>query len=178
MSYALTSVTKPTSAAPGAGGDKKDKITIMRLDDIDTDSFPSRDANGIKITGDISMLSGKNMVQVYATLSSVSITQKSEGDEDAKGIIQELKFDHPGSEIEIEEFLANNLNQNLLAVVEKCSTGTKKLLGAPCAPLQIQVESVDDKDKNKSTITLASSQKGPRIAHYEGAIDLGSGSGA
>jgi hypothetical protein len=178
MAYALVNVTKPTGSMPGAGGDKKDKITIFRFDDVDVDNFPARDDKGIAITGDIPMTTGKNMVTIYATPSTIVVGQKSEGEEDAKGFTQELKFSHPGSAVEIEEFIQNNLNQNLGAIVEYCSSGRKRLLGSPCAPLQMATESVDDKDKNNTTITLATAQKGSRIAEYEGEIDLGSGSGA
>jgi len=166
MTYVKTSVPKP-GTNKGTGGDKKDLITLFDFDDVLT--FPARDANGIVITGDIVMKPGAYMIQVYATKESIKLSQKPEGDTDAKGFMHTLEFSHPGSEDAIEEFLQNWTNRNIGAIVENCSTNKKRLAGLPCAGLQLSSDSIDDKDNNKTTITLAMTQKAAyRIANYQG----------
>ena len=95
MTYVKVSVPKP-GLNKGAGGDKKDQITLFDFDDVAT--MPARDDNGIVIEDDIVMNSGAYMIQLYATKESIKITQETEGDEDAEGFMQSLEFSHPGSE--------------------------------------------------------------------------------
>jgi len=168
MTYVKVSVPKPGNNK-GVGGDKKDLITFIDLADILT--FPSRDGNGVVITDNIVMNENAYAVKVYATTTSIKITHETEGDEDARGIIQGLEFAHPGDEDSIEEFLTNWMNRDVIAVVENCSTNKKKLLGTACAPLQFEVASEDSKDMNKSTLTLKSKQKSSfRAANYQGTL--------
>lgn len=170
MTYVKVSVPKP-GQNKGTGGDKKDLITLFDFDDVAT--MPARDDNGIVIEDDIVMNADAYMIQVYATKESIKIGTETEGDEDAEGFMQSLEFSHPGSEDEIEEFLQNWVSRNIGAIVESCSTGKKKLLGTPCAPLRMKPSSVDDKDMNKTTIVLAMKQKSPyRIANYQGTTTL------
>ncbi len=119
------------------------------------------------------MNAGAYMISLYCTPSTVDLQQNTEGEADSRGVIQSLVFDHPGSEVEIEEFLLNWNNRNIGAIVQYCSTGRKRQAGTLCAPLQLEAASQDNKDANKSTITLKSSQKSPyRIAEYEGTMTL------
>lgn len=168
MTYVKVSVPKP-GLNKGTGGDKKDTITLFDFDDVAT--MPARDDNGIVIEDDIVMNDNAYMITLYATKESIKVSQTTEGDEDAEGFMHTLEFSHPGSEDDIEEFLQNWVSRNIGAIVENCSTGRKRLLGTPCAPLRMKPDSVDDKDNNKTTITLAMKQKAPyRIAKYEGTL--------
>lgn len=170
MTYIKMSVPKPGTNA-GAGGDKKDMITLFDWDDVLT--YPDRDSGGIVISDDIVMKPGAYMIKLYATRSSIKITQETEGDEDAEGFIQGLEFAHPGDADEIEEFLANWVSRNIGAVVENCSTNRKKQLGTPCAPLRMKPSSTDDKEGNKTVITLKAAQKCAfRAANYQGTLTL------
>lgn len=170
MTYIKVSVPKPGNNA-GVGGDKKSLITFIDLEDVVT--FPQRDSKGIVITDNILMKDGAYMIQVYATTSSINVKQETEGEEDARGIIQSLEFSHPGSNNEIEEFIANWMNRDILCIVENCSTNKKRLLGTPCAALELEASSEDSKDSNKSTITLKSKNKSPyRIADYQGILSF------
>jgi len=181
--YTMVSVEKSSDNA-GAPKGKKDKVIIFRFEDVDTDNYPSRDANGILISDDIDLLSGEHAIELYLTPGTMEITQTTEGEVDSKGTIQQAVLSHPGSALEIEEFLQNNINQNLGMIVQYCdSNNPVKLLGTPCAPLQIEAESTDNNEGDKSMITFKSVMRGYRIAHYEGVIptldtDSGSGSGA
>jgi hypothetical protein len=167
MTYVKTTINKPGDNK-GVGGDKKDKVIIFDWDDVLTN--PARDGNGIVITGDLVMKPGAYMIQVYATQSSIKATADSEGDPDAKGIIQGVEFDHPGDANDIREFRANWMNKNIGILIERCSSTKKSLYGTPCSPLQMVFKAEDDKDKNKTTFTFKSTQKGPDIADYQGTI--------
>lgn len=179
FAYTLASVSK-IGSNPGRPTGKNYNLIIFRWDDVIT--LPERDAGGIKIAGDLVLKAGAYAIQIYVTPSSIKISQTNEGDPDAKGYIQSLECAHPGDNQTLEEFLENNVNENLGAIVrEKSSVLFCKLLGTDVEPLQFNVESMDDNENKKSTITLKSILRGPRIAHYYGAIptlDTGSGSGA
>lgn len=169
FSYVMASVPK-SGTNPGRSKPKKDKLIIFNMNDVDSDLWPSRDANGIKITGDISLLPGKSAIHLYFTPGSIKIGNKSEGDPDAKGYIQTVEFDHPGSALQIEEFLENNVNSNIGVIIQYCDDTVVKLAGSPCNPLQMGVDSMDDNTADKSKITLTSVQRGSRIAIYEGTL--------
>lgn len=110
------------------------------------------------------------MIKLYATQHTIEAGHKGEGDPDKKGYIQSVKFEHPGSEIEIFEFDANWLNRNVGIIIQRCSDNKKLLYGTPCAPLQMVTEKVDNKDTDHTLFTFASSQKGPIECDYQGTI--------
>lgn len=170
MSYTKVNVTKPTGISPGKGGDKKDKVTLIDLDDLQTEA--SRDANGIVISGSHVFKENCYGIQLYMTPGTFEGKSTSEGDFDSEGFNQEVKFDHPGSKQEILEFRQNWINKNILVIIERCSTGEKEQYGGSCAPLRMKVEGQDTKEMNKSTFTFSSSNKGPDIAKYEGTVTL------
>jgi hypothetical protein len=163
--YTKVDVVKPGDNM-GVGGNKKDKIILFDFDDVLT--WPARDANGILITGDIVFKPGAYMITLYATQQTIKANPKTEGDPDNKGVMQTLQFDHPGDTKEILEFRANWMNRNIGAIVQRCSTTRKNLYGNPCASLQLEYEATDDKDKNSTSFTLKTVQKGPDVAIYEG----------
>lgn len=165
MTYVKATVGKPGNNM-GAGGNKKDKITLFDWDDVLT--APSRDSKGIVITDNIVFKPNAYMITVYGTQDTIKFSSTVEGDPDKEGIIQELSFEHPGDEIAIREFRANWMSRNIGAFVERCSNTKKNLFGTPCAPLRLQFKMEDDKDKSTTTFTLKSSQKGPDYADYQG----------
>jgi len=182
LAYTLVSVGKG-GANPGRPVGKRDQIILFNWDDVDTDLMPARDTGGVRITGDIVFLANKYAVEVYVTPSSLNFFNTGEGDADAKGFIQTLEFEKPGDALAFDEFLENNINSNLGAIIRFCDGRTPRLLGTPCVPLQMQPEGQNNNEANKVKITLKSTLPGPVIAHYAGAeppldTDSGSGSGA
>lgn len=169
MTYVKVDVTKPGDNK-GVGGDKKDKIILIDVDDIAT--MPSRDASGIVIAGNIVMSAGTYMTKVYGTQNTIKAGADSQGDPDAKGIEQTVEFEHPGDSVALREFRANWMNKNVMIIVERCSSSMKCLYGTPCSPLQMVFKAEDDKDKNKTTFTFKSTQKGPDVADYQGTLTL------
>ncbi len=143
-------------------------LTIFRHRDVS--SFPARDANGVKISANLGMASNKNMIRLEVTPGTVSFEGASEGDADARAVIQKLVGDAPGYELELAEFIQNNLNENLGAILEYADGSTPLYFGDEAAPLQLVPATAGSKDKISTQISLESAQKGPVIAHYFGTM--------
>ena len=152
----------------GKGGDKDDKITLIRKKDVLV--FPPRNSKGILMPGNIIMKPGCYAIDVYGTQDSIKASPKTEGGMDEKGVIQALEYSHPGISDEVLEHRTYWQNENIYAILHRCSTAKKHLYGAPCAILQMSWTCQDDKDATKTVFTLASAQKGPDIAVYQGTI--------
>lgn len=171
MTYVKVNVNKSTKPAPGKGGGKKTLITFIDIADLLSES--ARDAKGILIAGNHSFKPNAYAIQIYATPNSIAGKSTSEGDIDSEGFMQEVVFEHPGSELAIREFRSNWLSRDILIFVDHCEPGLPKdQYGSSCAPMRMKVEAVDDKDVNKSTFTFSSSNKGLDVAMYEGTLTL------
>jgi len=171
--YTNVDVPKSTTKkSPGAGADKKSKITLIDLDDLVSES--PRDSKGIVIAGNHTFKANAYAIEIYATPDSISGKVTIEGDIDAENFIQELVVAHPGSEKEIREFRSNWHTRNILAFIEHCSDNSVDQYGSSCAPLRMKLEATDNKDMNKSVFTFTSANKGPDIALYEGTLTLSS----
>ena len=139
--YAFISVPRKSNNAGRATG-KKNYIYLFRWDDVKTFT---KDEKG-------------------ATQSTINIYDTAEGDPDARGFIHHVDFEHPGSEVEFKEFLNNNVNENLGAIVINCAGEDCKIAGTPCTPLSISTaEGQDNNEANKTTINLASTLRGDTL---------------
>lgn len=157
--YSMISVPRKNNNAGRASG-KKSYIIIFRWDDIKTFT---KDDKGVKVTA-FEFQEGKKPVAVYATESTINIYHTAEGDDDARGFIHHVDFDHPGSEVEWDEFVNNNVNENLGAIVINCSGDDCKIAGTPCTPLKMSTaEGQDNNEADKTTVNLASSLRGDTI---------------
>lgn len=157
--YSMISVPRKNNNAGRASG-KKSYIIIFRWDDVKTFT---KDEKGVKVTA-FEFQEGKKPVAVYATDSTINIYHTAEGDDDARGFIHHVDFDHPGSEVEWDEFVNNNINENLGAIVINCKGDDCKIAGTPCTPLKMSTaEGQDNNEANKTTINLASSLRGDTL---------------
>lgn len=159
--YSMISVPRKNNNAGRASG-KKSYIIIFRWDDVKTFT---KDDKGVKVTA-FEFQEEKKPVAVYATDSTINIYHTAEGDDDARGFIHHVDFDHPGSEVEWDEFVNNNVNENLGAIVINCSGDDCKIAGTPCTPLKMSTaEGQDNNEANKTTVNLASSLRGDTLGH-------------
>lgn len=157
--YSMISVPRKNNNAGRASG-KKSYIIIFRWDDVKTFT---KDDKGVKVTA-FEFQEEKKPVAVYATDSTINIYHTAEGDDDARGFIHHVDFDHPGSEVEWDEFVNNNVNENLGAIVINCSGDDCKIAGTPCTPLKMSTaEGQDNNEANKTTVNLASSLRGDTL---------------
>lgn len=157
--YAFISVPRKSNNAGRATG-KKNYIYLFRWDDVKTFT---KDEKGVRVTA-FALQAEKKPIGVYATQSTINIYDTAEGDPDARGFIHHVDFEHPGSEVEFKEFLNNNVNENLGAIVINCAGEDCKIAGTPCTPLSISTaEGKDNNEANKTTINLASSLRGDTL---------------
>lgn len=180
MSYTMVSVLK---SDPNAGRPVSfnNNIILFKWDDVVID--PDRDDSGVLITGDLQLEAGAVAIEMYATPKTLKVYDTSEGDPDKKGFIQHLEFEHPGDGQAYAEFAENSINENWGAIVRVCDGTTTKtrLLGTKCCPLQFSHEGQNDSEAVTNVVKFESMLRGPKIAHYQGAIptlDSDSGSGA
>lgn len=160
-SYNFVSVPKVSNNAGRPGG-KKSFIVLFRWADV---ANYTRDDKGVRVT-EFAMQEGKSPVGVYATGSTINIYHTSEGEDDARGFIHHVDYEHPGTGVEHDEFVNNNINEELGAIVFGCSGDDAKIAGTPCQPLKMaKADSQDSKDGNKNTINLASELRGSTIGH-------------
>jgi len=178
----MARVSIPKEQNGGAPLPKNSNIILMKLSDLDLAVFPARDALGIKIITDF-VVTGEAALGLQVTAKTISRNDNSDGDTDAKGWIQNLAFDHPGDNVDVNEFLAEWLNEEIIAISRDCGDGEgTRMHGTPCNPLEMSVEEQDNAEGVKKTITLTSSQRGKyKSAHFSGAIPAlaadGSGGG-
>ena len=159
--YQFVSVPKKTSNAGRPKG-KKAYIVYFRWNDV---KKYNRDEKGVRVK-EFALADGKKPIAVYATDSTINIYHTSEGEDDARGFIHHVDYEHPGTEVEHDEFVNNNINEDLGAIVFGCSGDDAKIAGTPCTPLKLtKADSQDNKEGDKNTINLASSLRGATIGH-------------
>lgn len=172
MTYVKANVLKPSNLNAGKGGDKKNVVYIIDVADLLNEA--SRDSKGVLISGSHSFKENAYAIKLYCTPGTHEGKVTTEGDPDSKGLMQQYKIEHPGSELEKLEFEANWINRSVIIIEERCSDNVKFQYGASCAPLILDIEATDNKDANKSVYTFKSILKGPNKAKYEGTVSVAS----
>ncbi len=155
MSFIKVNIPKTNIAGAGAAQGKNTNIVLF--DWADVLSTPTRDSKGIKMVGSFVFKSGKYAIKIYATSSSISLPRSSEGEEDSMSFQALPEFTHPGSPVELEEFLANMTNRAVgLAVEVGDCDGSEapyyKVYGSRCNPLSLMVEGTDNNEGVKDLI--------------------------
>ena len=145
--YSMVSVPKQGSN-PGMPRGKKNIIIIFDFDK----ATMVRDEKGVKITS-LSMVGSAKPIGLFVNQSSIDAGDETEGDAYSRGYLHHVNFDHPGTDLEIAEFKANNVNGNLGAIVLGCdaSETTAKVYGTPCAPLTMQAANEQDTNEAHNT---------------------------
>lgn len=169
--YIKQSVKKPTGASPGAASPKDPNVII--IDTADILQWPTRNGKGVKLEGNFVLREGASMIQIYMTPSKSKPTWESEGDEDAISIKQKFEGEHPGDELEINEFIQNWLGTNLVVIYGGCNDKYRRVLGSQCAPLQLKPSSQDDNEGRKKMMLFeqfAATNQVPGF--YEGALSF------
>ena len=136
----MVSVPKQGSN-PGMPRGKKNIVIIF---DMDKASM-TRDEKGVTVSA-LTLPQDVTPIGIFVDQKSIDAGDEVEGDAYARGFIHHVNFDHPGTELAIAEFKANNVNANLGAIVMGCdaSETTAKVYGTPCAPLTMQAANEQD----------------------------------
>lgn len=149
--YVVVDVKKSLSG--GAAQNKKPYAIFYRVDDTVISSF-KRDQKGVLIAQDIQCLPGKYGFKVYGTIDKTAPKHMTDGETDAKSFQHQLGFEIPGDDLEVDEFLFNNLNKDFIVAVGECEGEYEKVIGTPCHPLQINPESLDDSTGKKTMLKM------------------------
>jgi hypothetical protein len=138
-------IKKTKSGAPQG---KDPNIIVFDFEDVQ--ASPGRDARGVVMTGNYVFKAGAYAGAIYATSSSISLPRGLEGDEDKTAYSQVPEFSHPGSPLDVEEWIHDNRNKSLgLAVRVGSCDGEQayyKVYGTKCNPLRLIVEGTDDNE--------------------------------
>lgn len=165
------SVARP---APGAGAPKgkNANISVVYVDDIL--AFPGTDANGVLLVGNIVLKAGAKMEKIYETDESQKASHKFEGDADAGGFLKMFEGTHPGDELEINEFVQNNIEVPVILIYDlDCNTNKRKIVGLPCNPLYLKAEFEDSKDGVKHTLNYEQRRRDRHVSKfYEGTLSF------
>ena len=161
MPYAFVSVKKKSDNAgrPKAGAAY---LVIFDWDDI---TAYTRDEKGATVTA-LTFAAGKKPIAIYHTQSTRNVFHTSTGENDARGFIHNVDFDIPGTDLEISEFMENNINKRLGAISIPVVGTDCKIAGTPGTPLQFtQDNSEDSAKKNGHSVQLKSDYPGPVLGH-------------
>lgn len=152
--YTKVSIPKAGDGA-GAAAIKDPTIILVDVDDISAE--PTRSHGDVSLSGNLTLNTGAKGIGIYATPSSIELTEETSGDPDARGVMQGVKFDHPGNSVAIKNFTEASLNRGFVALVKECdgtSTGRTHYVGSKCNPLFFTPETTNTKDGQKRTFTF------------------------
>jgi hypothetical protein len=149
---------------------KDPNVIVIDCDDVLT--WPARNAGGVLISGDIVLKPGATAIAMYATPSTISRSDASDGDPDAEGFMQTFACERPGDDLEYNEFIQKHIGSNLILISTECSdsTGTR-MHGTKCNPMKLKYTGTDNKDAKKSALEFTQVQRSKfKMAHYNGII--------
>lgn len=148
---------KPAGISAGSAKTAKPKVFIALAEDIL--STPMRDALGVKMVGNFTFAAGRGWQHVYMTASKQDRSWESEGEEDAISITQKFVGFHPGDELTSAEFVQQWLGQSVIIGVDFCDGSPKRIIGTPCAPLQISPAFVANNEQTGYNMTFTAYAK-------------------
>lgn len=157
---------------------KFSNVLFIRVRDLAKDAsgkitgFPTKDANGVKMTGAFTMTATEKAVGVYCTPSTISRNDTSEGDDDAVAFIQNFEGHHPGDSLPFNEWVQNNINEDFIIITSECSEsdGTR-VHGTPCNPMKLTFEGQDNNEAKKGMLKFSQKMRSKfKSAHYTGVL--------
>lgn len=148
---------KPGGVSPGSAKTAKPKVYVALADDIL--SVPQRDALGVRMLGNFVFKPGRGWNHIYMTASKQDRSYESEGEEDSISVTHSFTGFHPGDELTSAEFVQQWLGQSLLIGVDFCDGSPKRIIGTPCAPLQINPSFVANNDETGYNISFSAFAK-------------------
>jgi len=154
--YAMVSV-KRAGANPGMPAGKKNIIVIFDFDKVKT---YTRDEKSVQVTA-FALNGDVTPIGLFVNETTIDAGDEVQGEDYARGFIQHVNADHPGTELAVSEFKANNVNSNLGVIIIPCdpSVTTCKIYGTPCAPLKMQqAQENDTNEAHNEHFELRSSQ--------------------
>ncbi|SEF42674.1 hypothetical protein SAMN05216354_0377 [Xylanibacter ruminicola] len=139
--YSMVSVPKQ-GANPGMPEGKKNVLILFDFDQVKT---YTRDEKGVTVTA-FELNTDVTPIGMFVNEATIDAGDEADGDSYARGFLHHVNADHPGTELAVAEFKANNINANLGAIILPCDPGatSAKIYGTPCAPLKMQAANEQD----------------------------------
>jgi len=138
--YTKVSIPKNGEGA-GAAAIKNPTVIIMDVDDIASE--PSREVGNTELSGNFALVTGTKAVGIYATPSTINLTEESSGDVDARSCIKGVEYVHPGDSVAIANHAEAYMNKGVVIIVRECdgsASGRARVIGSKCNPLYLQPE--------------------------------------
>lgn len=168
MPYTIKSIGRPAGGA-GNPTPKNPNILLFEMEDVET--YPTRTVGVTTASEGFKLKEGKELFGLYLTPSSIELVQEPEGEGDARGYKKGVKGEHPGNSVQSEDFVEYYSNRNLGAFVLNCNDKSARLIGDPCNPLSMKVETTESKEGTKKTITFQQDLRDEfRILTYTGEL--------
>lgn len=166
MSYTRVSVKKPSN---NAGRPKGKAGYIMLFPWVDVEKY-ERDDNGVKVDK-FKLKDAFKPIGVYATPSTQNMYHEVSGEGDATGFIHHVAFSHPGDSLAFSEFVENNTNVPLGAILIPCQGDDCRIAGLPCNGLKITQDTGQaNNEATKHDLELVQEFAGPVLGHISKAL--------
>ena len=153
MAYVKSSIPRPGDGA-GCAATRKSQIILVDVEDVASE--PAREVGNCVVTGNLTLKTGAKAISIYATASTIQVTEELSGDPDAEGIKTGIVFDHPGNSVAIKNFIEVFKNRGVIAIVQECdgtTAGRPQIMGRVCNPLRLSLETKMDGEATKRTLT-------------------------
>ena len=162
-------IIKIKKTSSGAAAPKDPNVTIIATKDII--SWPARNSKKVLMVGNFVFGPNPKIAEVYMTSSKTKAPYESDGDEDAISLKQKFEGEHPGNELEINEFIANWLGEPCIIIHGSCQDAFKKVVGTKCAPVQLKPSGQDDNDARKHMLVFEQFAKTELLpGHFTGTV--------
>ncbi|MDD2799386.1 MAG: hypothetical protein PHV20_12410 [Bacteroidales bacterium] len=178
MTYVPVTV-KRKSANAGRPSEKFPYILLVKTSDVST---YTRDVKGVLITG-FALAAGAKAIGIFQAVDKNGLSYKSSGDKGiSSGQMHSVEVVHPGSYLEIDEFVENYTNEPVLAI--QVYAGEKaKVGGTPFNAMFLETESTDNAKERITSLKFSQLQQGPVFGYItddlmptidQAILDLGS----
>lgn len=131
---------------------KRGELYLIHKDDVA--SMPTIDPKGIICDGDIHLKSGRRVHILYLTPSTQKRNINSEGDPDSRGFKKKVVGNFPGDDVEVHQFIKNNINEAFLVIMNSYDSTYQRLYGSKDNPLYFNGEFKDDSDGKGYELTF------------------------
>lgn len=155
--------------ASGSAAAKDPNVTIVAVKDIVT--WPARDSKKVLMVGSFVLGPNPKIAEVYMTSSKTKAPYENDGEEDAISLKQKFEGEHPGDQLEINEFIADWLGEPCIVIHGSCQDAFRKVVGTKCAPVQLKPSGQNDNDGRKHMLVFEQFAKTEWLpGHYLGQL--------
>ncbi len=143
---------KPTKKNAGLPSSKNGTIRLMRCEDVI--AMPPTDSLGIACLGDFQLKPEAEFQFLYLTPKTQKYDINNTGEVDERLFKKKVFGSYPGNDLQIFEFVKNNINQGFIIVYKEDCEQYSKIFGSPKNPLFLSPNYQSDSSGKGFEITL------------------------